>query len=96
MRADTLDRAQEAAFILQSAVFVEVFERTEREILAQWQAEKDPAKREELHQRQASLTWVRSCLVGHINAAANEEFRDNEGKPGYWRALWNKLRSGAV
>lgn len=92
MNRETRLRAEEAARILGSEVFLSVFAAVDKEIVARWRSGTDPDRREECFYQQAALESVWSRLIEHITAAAEAEFRD-EGKPGYWRALWEKLWS---
>jgi hypothetical protein len=92
MNREILTRAEEAESILTSELFLSVFASLDAELIAGWRSEQDAAKREQYYHRQAALEWVRASLVEFINAAAEAEFRD-EGNPGYWRRLWDRLRS---
>jgi hypothetical protein len=83
-------KAEQAAAVLQNDLFHESFKELEKDIIDRWRTAQDPEKRESLYYELRALGSIRTALVEHINKAAEAETRE-EGKPGFWRNLWNNI-----
>lgn len=77
MDSETRQKAEEAAFILQSEVFYAVFKHLDAVFISQWRASKCPDERERLHISQDVLGDIKREIIKNIQKAANAE-RSND------------------
>lgn len=91
--SDMLKKAEEAAGILQSAVFEEVFSDLDSECAEAWRAAGTVEERERQHMRQRMLFEVRHGLLDRIGKIADIE-RKNVTAPEerFWCGLYKTLK----
>lgn len=91
MNRETLQRAENAATVLQNPEFMRAFSDVDAAIVAAWRATQDERERERLFYRQQALAEVKAELLRSIDAAATADARSGN-KAGMWRMLWEKLK----